>query len=163
MKFREPGPPLTESDLAEFEKKLGLQLPPPVRALYLKTNGGYPSPYIFDEPIYTSISGFIPFDRDEDGDGLNAVRSYTHLVVNQKLVPRHFFPFAYEGGGDYFFVDTTTPNGAVYFYSYDSRPRLRNLKMDFDTFWASLTEDEDADEEDDDEDGESEEQDEEMK
>jgi hypothetical protein len=140
MNFKFSEAPVTESDLAAAEKKLRIRLPAPVRALYLKTNGGRPLDTTF-LPVDTVIGMFLPLSSERPISTL--VNSYEDLVRHKELVPRHFCPFAYDGGGDYFFVDTKTEKGDVYFYDSQDDEPIVNLDMDFDTFWASLTSGED--------------------
>jgi hypothetical protein len=136
MKGSEPA--LTAGDIANAETSLGLSFPESVRKLYLSTNGGYPEPYVFENAsVDTVVAEFLPLKSARKG---TALKSYEHLVVNKRLVARDFFPFAVDGGGDYFFVDCSTSEGVVYFYRGDSaeRERLLDLKLGFDEFWASL-------------------------
>jgi hypothetical protein len=138
MKFTESDPAVTAEEIAGIEVSLGIRLPPPVRKLYLSSNGGVPDPYVFeDENISTAITELLPLRSDVSD---TAPKVYECLVLGRELVSRRFFPFAVEGGGDYFFVDTMTANGAVYFYRHDTTDPepLINLRIGFDKFWAAL-------------------------
>jgi hypothetical protein len=46
--FNEPGPLLTEQDVAAFEKEIGTSLPDDFRVLLLANNGGYPENDCFE-------------------------------------------------------------------------------------------------------------------
>jgi hypothetical protein len=140
MILTNPEPPVTAEDIADAELTLGLKFPQSLRDLYLSSNGGSPEPYVFENrEIDTIIAEFLPLKSESEG---TAIRSYQRLVRDLGLLPRHFFPFAVDGGGDYFFVDCSTITGAVYFYRSDSycADKLVDLEMDFGRFWASLKE-----------------------
>jgi hypothetical protein len=117
---------------------LGFNLQVVVRDFYLSINGGSPEPYVFeDQNIDTIVAEFLPLKSERKG---TVLVSYKRLVCEKKLVPRHFLPFAVDGGGDYFFVDCSTLDGQVYFYRSDSisSERLVNLNLAFKQFWSSL-------------------------
>jgi cell wall assembly regulator SMI1 len=138
MQFDDPEKALSVSALEQIENDLSLSFPEPVKQRYLESNGGYPSPYVFSsENADTVVSIFLPLASDSKG---TAVESYRRLVQSLKLVAPSFFPFAVDGGGDYFFVDCSTPDGRVFFYRGDSRlgDRLVDLKLSFQGFWESL-------------------------
>jgi len=114
-------------------------LPDPLRRQYLRANGGSPDPYVFEnDELDTVVAAFLPLTATGDGD--TAVETYADLVASKGIVPRHFFPFAVDGGGDYFFVDTATAEGAVYFYRSDSAEAagLVPLHLGVDDFWSAL-------------------------
>ncbi len=129
---------ITPQDIADVETQLGLRFPAAVRTLYLSANGGIPDPAGFqDEKLDTLVAEFLPL-KVENGD--TAIAAYHDLVLDRKVVPVNFFPFAVDAGGDYFFVDTTSPEGAVYFHRHDtaSSTPLIKLNIGIDRFWSSL-------------------------
>jgi hypothetical protein len=128
---------ITPEDIADVEVTFDLKLPAQVQKLYLSVNGGVPEPYVFEsDTLDTVVSEFLPLKWKND----TAIDVYLGLVRDKQLVPKCFFPFAVDGGGDYFFVDTATPDGLVYFYRHDtaSSDPLLNLRVGFDQFWALL-------------------------
>ena len=138
MKFEDPQPPITLEDLSDAEAELGLKLPADLKATYLKANGGQPNPYVFEnEDLDTVVNEFLALRQSTHG---RAEDTYRLLVRDRRLVPANFFPFAVDGAGDYFFVDTATDHGAVYFYRSDSpvEDRLRDLKVGVREFWSRL-------------------------
>ncbi|TPI23262.1 SMI1/KNR4 family protein [Mesorhizobium sp. B4-1-1] len=138
MRFLNSEHPLTGDMIAQCEKACGLVLPAPARELYARSNGGEPDPYVFqNDELDTVVSEFLPLAAESRG---TAVQSYRRLVTEKAVVAARFFPFAIDGGGDYFFVDTQTRDGAVYFYRSDSRfdQGLLPLGLDFTGFWAAL-------------------------
>jgi cell wall assembly regulator SMI1 len=138
MKFTNSEPSINAQDIANAEKTLGIAFPSSVRSLYLSTNGGIPEPYVFEnDKVDTVVTEFLPLKSSCKG---TALKSYERLVLDKKLVPQQFFPFAIDGGGDYFLVDCSTSNGAVFFYKSDSASsnHLLNLKLGFEQFWTLL-------------------------
>ena len=134
---------LTEDDLAKTEVELGCSFPPPLRAHYLKDNGGIPSPYIYrDGSLETAISAALPMKSLSSRRTI--VDVYKRLVRALGLVPGHFVPFAVDGGGGYFFCDCSSQEGLVSFYRHDTAyedKRLLPLGLGFSAFWASLRSD----------------------
>src|ERR1022692_1750740 len=121
MKFTNSEPAIGLQEIANVEASLGFLLPVAVRNLYLTTNGGDPAPYVFqNENIDTVITKFLPLSSKSKG---TALTSYKRLVVEKQMAPQQFFPFAVDGGGDYFFVDCSRPDGGGdYFFVDCSRP-----------------------------------------
>lgn len=138
MILKDSNAAITPQDIADVEAQLGLRFPAPVRKLYLSANGGIPDPEGFqNEVLDTLVAEFLPL-KFEDGD--TAIAAYRDLVLVQKAVSSNLFPFAVDAGGDYFFVDTTTSEGRVYFYRHDtaSTDPLLDLRVGFEQFWSSL-------------------------
>jgi hypothetical protein len=138
MEFLNPDRPLTDDMIVRCEDACGLVLPNPVRQIYLRSNGGEPEPYVFQsDDLDTVISQFLPLASETRG---TAVQSYRRLVADKALVPANLFPFAVDGGGDYFFVDCKTADGAVYFYRSDTSfdEKLLPLGLNFYQFWRAL-------------------------
>jgi hypothetical protein len=138
MKFSNRDGKITDSALNECEMALELTFPKPLRECYLFANGGEPTPYVFEnEELDTVVSEFIPIISANRG---TAMASYYRIVKSKRIVPLNFFPFARDGGGDYFFVDTNAKEGTVFFYRSDSNSsrKLLDLKMGIMSFWESL-------------------------
>jgi hypothetical protein len=138
MKFVGQEPPLSKETIARIESFLGVHFPDVLRQNYLTANGGEPIPYVFESDVLdTVVSEFLPLASDIRG---TAVQCYQKLVLEERIVEKHFFPFAVDGGGDYFFTDIQTEVGDVYFYNSDSsRPNpLIRLNLGIDSFWKAL-------------------------
>lgn len=137
VNFANPDPPITEDEIRQCEFDCGIRLPPPLRSTYVASNGGEPDSYVFEnDELDTVVSEFLPL-RSESRE--TAVQTYQILVMERAIVSRNFFPFAVDGCGDYFFVDTETPDGRVFFFRSDSvAPSLVFLGMGLNEFWASL-------------------------
>jgi SMI1-KNR4 cell-wall len=143
MQFTDAEAPLTDADVDSAEARAGVRLPDALRHQYLQSNGGSPEPYVYeDDNLDTVVAAYLPL-RSAGGKG-TAVDAYLHLVLAKKIVPSNFFPFAVDGGGDYFFVDCSSPEGLVYFYRGDSavEPSQRLLPLDvgIGDFWSRLKE-----------------------
>lgn len=137
MRFVDCKAPPTDEQIASFERDLGLHFPSALRGLYLYANGGTPDPYVYeDDNVNTVVLSCYPLQR---GRG-SAVDVYEDLVVKKEVVPRHFFPLTSDGGGDVFFVDCSSENGAVYLWHHelgDDDP-LVCLHVGVDEFWTRL-------------------------
>jgi cell wall assembly regulator SMI1 len=143
MKFTEAEAPLTEDDVSAAEMHAGVLFPRELRRQYLQSNGGSPEPYVYeDDNLDTVVAEYLPL-KSSRGTG-TAVDAYRNLVLSKKIVPPNFFPFAVDGGGDYFFLDCSSPDGLVYFYrgdtSDDETQRLLALNVGIGEFWSRLKE-----------------------
>jgi hypothetical protein len=138
MEFLNSDYPLSETRIAECEAACGVLLPLSLRECYLAANGGVPNPYVFENTdLDTVVSEFLPLASESRG---TAVQCYQRLVLDRKIVPEGMFPFAMDGGGDYFFTDTTSRDGAVYFFRGDSSgtDALIKLNLGISGFWGAL-------------------------
>src|SRR5262245_5551703 len=139
MQFTQSQERMSAEEIDQLETELGVRFPAPVRRCYIAANGGVPSLYVFtNDDVDTVVSELLPLKSTGTG---TAVQSYRRLVLALKLVPPSMFPFAIDGGGDYFFVDCGSPKGRVFFYrgDTDEHNRLVDLGLGFEEFWASLT------------------------
>ncbi|CAN5401690.1 hypothetical protein BH09VER1_BH09VER1_09190 [soil metagenome] len=138
MKFTNPDSAIAEDEILRCEADCGIRLPCPLRLIYLDSNGGEPDPYVFqNDELDTVVSEFLPLKSELRG---TAVQSYIRLVREKAIVFANFFPFAVDGGGDYFFVDTKTPDGKVYIFRSEATksPALLPLGIGIDEFWMAL-------------------------
>jgi hypothetical protein len=138
MTFANSEPQISAQEITSAEKVLGIVFPLSMRSFYLLSNGGIPEPYVYeDENIDTVVTEFLPIKSDRKK---TAVETYERLILNKQLAAKQFFPFAVDGGGDYFFSDCSTQEGAVHFYRSDSAEskHLISLNLGFEMFWKSL-------------------------
>lgn len=138
MTFTNADHQIDDAQIDRCEAECGIRLPLSLRAAYLASNGGEPEPYVLQtDDIDTVVSEFLPLKSSSRG---TAVQSYVRLVRERAIVPPHFFPFAVDGGGDYFFIDADSVDGKVYFYRSDSAgtPSLLPLGLNVDEFWNAL-------------------------
>lgn len=137
--FTSSAPLLSLAQIQQAEQLLCFALPAPLKKAYLAHNGGEPDPYVFEnDDLDTVVSEFLPL---VSLDRRTSVDAYRSLVQQKKIVAERYFPFAVDGGGDYFFVDVETLHGAVYFYCSDGLDAVRSLlalNMGLDDFWGFL-------------------------
>jgi hypothetical protein len=128
--------------IASFERELDIRFPPGLRKHYLRANGGYPEPYNYeDEIVDTVVQGCLPLQYD----GYSAITAYKDQILKKSVLPKHFFPFAYDPGGNLFYVDCSSANGMVYLHWHDvTNEPLIALNVDIDEFWSRLKPDKDA-------------------
>lgn len=138
MKFLNPEKKLSKQQIQRVELSLGIKFPSLLVEYYLKSNGGEPEPYVFQKGrLDTVVSEFLPLISNELD---TSPEVYKDLVLSKQIVPNNLYPFAIDGGGDYFFLDLSDTKLATYFYMHDTvrkRP-LVNLRMSFGEFWQSL-------------------------
>jgi len=131
---------ISEAEIERAEKDVGFSFPPPLRSLFLNSNGGVPDPYVLNHhKIVTTVSETLPLYSDQ-GFG-TALDSYSRLISEQKIAPPFYLPFAVDSGGDYFFVDCTESSAPVSFYRSDcasGEPPLIDLGLGLEAFWDSL-------------------------
>lgn len=127
-----PGPPLTEAQLAAFEAAIAQPLPEQLRAYYLKWNGGQPYP----EAVPQDKALFVPlkwspgapaaaFGDRTPFEGLFKIDAdpwidfATLWGARKPRVPAGYLGFADAGGGSMFLIGTTMKNlGRICFWSH---------------------------------------------
>ncbi|QDV21468.1 SMI1 / KNR4 family protein [Gimesia panareensis] len=139
MQFTNAGRKLSAEEIEKIESETGLRFPTSLRQFYLKQNGGEPDPYVLEHDelfISTVISKVLPLLSSHDND--TATDTYHNLVIGKALVPRSFFPFAVDGGGDYFFINCNT--GGIHYIKSDRYPEMEliDLQTNLDGFWQLL-------------------------
>ena len=118
MYFDDSEAPITVEELADIEALILLKLPRPLKNMYVIANGGSPNPYVYeDDQLDTVVASVLPIASSSKQTAVNV---YEDLVKSKKIVSSHFFPFAIDGGGDYFFIDCMSQDGLVHFYRSDS-------------------------------------------
>ena len=110
------GAAVDERALDRAEGELGVELPAALRDLYLRSNGGRPSPNIFvdahgDDYEVHSFKSF----GDAGYSGVSIEDSHRSLVA-KGLLPKELIPFAMDSGGNFYGADTS---GAVFFVAMD--------------------------------------------
>lgn len=109
-------PSVTEADLDEAEKAIGLRLPESLRRHYLAANGGRPTPnaLIRNDEVYC-VHEFIPVKHGRKGEFLEDV-----VRMSRDHLPVAAIPFAIDAGGDYFLCSVAPDSmGSVWFYASD--------------------------------------------
>jgi cell wall assembly regulator SMI1 len=140
MKLSKSEAPLTEAEIEGIEKDVGLQFPRSLKEHYLRANGGYPVDVRVyedenDEDVGVSVQHCLPL-RGAKGA---APMYYQRLVVSASVVPKSFFPFAIDPGGDVLFVDCSSAEGQVYLWHHDTAfDPIVPFKVGLDEFWSRL-------------------------
>lgn len=134
--FSECIEPATDEQIDDLERRVGLRFPSGLRRLFSEANGGRPNPYIYrDDNNDTDVSECLAI---REGKG-SAMWTYELLVLSKRLVPKQFFPFAVDSGGDCFFVDCSPAKGCVYVYVHDTAfEHVRLLCANLEDFWSRL-------------------------
>ena len=130
--------PASDEQIDCVERHVGLSFPGALRRLFREANGGRPYPYIYrDGDNDTDVSECLAI---REGKG-SALWTYELLVLSKQLVPKDFFPFAVDSGGDCFFVDCSPGKGSVWIYVHDTAfEHVRFLSASLDEFWSHLVE-----------------------
>ncbi|MBS0659295.1 MAG: SMI1/KNR4 family protein [Verrucomicrobia bacterium] len=140
MNFKNPETLPTEDEVASIEKELGFTFPAQIRSFFLENNGADPDPYVFkSDTLNTVVSETLPL-VSRTGRG-TAVDVYRKLVLERAIVGTNFFPFAIDGGGDYFFVNCDGREAGVYFFNSDTdcpEDRMEKVASSLDAFWGAL-------------------------
>ncbi len=128
--------PASDEQIDGLEHRLGFHFPSDLRRLFREANGGRPEPYIYrDGDNDTDVSECLAIGP---GKG-SALWTYELLVLSKQLVPKYFFPFAVDSGGDCFFVDCSPDRSGVYMYVHDTAfEHVRLLCGSIDEFWSRL-------------------------
>jgi cell wall assembly regulator SMI1 len=143
MKFTHSKDPLTIEQITSFERELGLQFPQSLRAHFLRANGGRPDLCIYDDEADSNVGVVVSECLPIRHEGESAIIVYKDQVLSKALLPKHFFPFAVDPGGDYLYVDCSSESGMVYLYLHDTVGEpLVPFKVGLDEFWSRLKPDE---------------------
>ncbi len=124
-RFSDTNKKLGAKDLAALERTLGFELPDALAKHYLARNGGQPARRYLrtkkgDE--YT-IDRFLPIKHRSDDDEELVEDAYRSMVIEQKIFPKHYVPFAEDEGGAYFCMDSR--DGSIVFVSPDHYDDLK--------------------------------------
>ena len=144
MTFTNHDKSLSLKEIEQVEKSIGINFPEPLRQFFQKNNGAEPDPYVLKtDSLDTIVSETIPLLSGK-GRG-TAENSYNRLIRQRSLVDEKYFPFAVDGGGDYFFVNCEDQRASVYFYRSDSfsPSSLVKVSESLEDFWQMLTQEED--------------------
>jgi len=115
------GPPLSDSDILEFEERMGISLPMPYRLFLLKYNGGSPEPCDFAVPkweyqdsLINEFNGILPGEYNDLQD---------HIEILEVRLPKGFIPVAADPGGNAVLLSTEgSTRGRVYFWDHENEP-----------------------------------------
>jgi len=168
----ESGDSITESELLELERKIGITLPPQLRDFYLKWNGGTPLPDDIDisksawvhlhwndkksAESFESATGFEGMPKINSHPATDFFRTWNDF---KHRIPNDLIMFARDPGGSLFLIGIKKHNlGRIYFWerSYEAdieageSPSYDNIAYiadSFSEFLLLLREEPDEDEE----------------
>ncbi len=139
-------PPLSEEDVSQFERELGIDLPDDYRQFLLTHNGGRPEPEVFPvegDPDASMVDWFLGIQEGAYEDLRN------HLKVFRDRVPPELLPIARDPGDNLIYIAVLGPNrGRVNFWDHEEEveegetPDYRNVSLvahSFEDFLHSLT------------------------
>ena len=151
-KFQDVQQRLSEADLVDVERRLGIRIPDGVGRHYLENNGGTPERpcWELDNGEQLCISEFLAM-KYSGGDSATLEDTYQSGLKKNILNPG-MVPFARDWGGNYFVFDD---QGQVFFYAMDAwsdkltveqnkKKAAKLLTRSFSTFVDKLMPDENA-------------------
>lgn len=142
IRTKEAGPPIAEVDIAAFERKYALALPPAYRRFLLESNGGRPERDLCPVPNFPPE----PVARIEFFFGIGHPIKTCDLAWNRGVYsPPDFVVIAYTASGDTFCVGLSEEYyDQVFFWDYygDLEHRLHRVANSFEEFLNGLTRDE---------------------
>lgn len=114
--YEDVGPKLTEADIREAEREIGLTFPRALVEHYTSVNGGIPEETFFDNgKVEASISHFLPIGDAGSDDG--SLESTYRRMVDQGAIDPGLVPFAVDWGSNFFCFDAA---GRIYYCTTDS-------------------------------------------
>lgn len=119
--------------IAAVERLVGVAFPAPLRELFVSANGGRPHPNSTHKHDLVILE-CLPLEG-----GHSARSTYQDLVIGKQIVPRHFFPFAFDLADNVLFVDCTSSEGAVHRFEFEG-DGLRNTGLTLRELWVALDE-----------------------
>lgn len=135
-------PPITERDIASFEKSHGITLPPAYRRFLLETNGGRPERDLCIVPDFPPS----PIARVHFFFGIGDSMECYDLAWNREVYsPAEFLVIAGTEGGDTFCIGIASEYyNQVFFWDYygDEEHRLYRVANSFEDFLNGLFRDE---------------------
>jgi hypothetical protein len=152
VEIQESEEPVTDRQLRQLEKRLGLALPPPYRRFLLRHNGGRPKPGVFrfgpaDEPYSGSmVDRFLAVYGGKHDNFEHYFRTYK---LDDRRIPENLIPVAHDPGGNLICLSVSGKDvGAVYFWDHEReegppREAVSLIAKSFDRFLAGLREPED--------------------
>lgn len=123
--------PLTETELARFEAKLGRRLPADYRAFLLEHNGGKPS------AVFLTVPGF------EDTMVHVFCGIGTRVDLEKRMrdleddLPSGWIPIGFDPGGNVYLAN---PSGAVFYFDDHNSKKSFRIAGSFSAFLSVLRE-----------------------
>jgi len=148
VKFSKSGKKIKESEILDFEKKIGLELPLEYKNFLLKHNGGKCEPCDFtfiedDEESSSSVRRFYAIGGIDDYYDLQ--ESIDNYINDEKRLADNYIPIAEDDFGNLMCISCNDSNkGQIYFWNHEgedesSESNLYFIASSFDEFVENLT------------------------
>jgi SMI1-KNR4 cell-wall len=138
IRIEEPGPSLSEIDVAGLERRVNARLPRTYRLFLVRNNGGVPIPETVDVPgapgSPTDVQVFFGIGRGVESSDLDW-NAQTFL----DRIPKGILPIACDSGGNLFCVglsDSTA--GQIFYCDLERAAHLYLVAPDFDAFLEKI-------------------------
>lgn len=115
------GVPVTDHDIVEFERQIGLRLPAPYKQFLLEYNGGEPTPsdFIVSGRPGLDVSNVQVFFRLNDTAVPSSELSWNYLIFRDRI-PRNLLPIANSDYGDVICISCAGKDtGAIYIWDHE--------------------------------------------
>jgi len=124
IEIRDSEASLTDADICNVEKKIGILFPAEYRNFLLLNNGGRPSKTLFafrKADGHSSESCVDWFLAIYDGKYDNFESYYATYKINQARIPFHLVPIAHDPGGNLICISVSGSDcGAVFFWDHEN-------------------------------------------
>jgi hypothetical protein len=133
--------PVTQAELADFEKELNASLPKAYREFLLRSNGGLPTPDVVEiegaPGSPTDVQVLFGIDRSVESSDLR-----WNKATFSDRIPARMLPVACDSGGNLFCLSLSEEDsGSVFYINLESQePRLFVVAKDFDGFLDKIRE-----------------------
>jgi len=120
--FSQTEAPLTDGQIKEIEKFVGLEFPIQYRKHLLKYNGGQCSPnvFIFNENGEITDSMVDWFLAIYDGEYDNLKQEIEWVKIEEKRMPTHILPIAHDPAGNLICISCKgNDKGYIYFWDHE--------------------------------------------
>jgi hypothetical protein len=121
MQIEEPNPygATSPEAIADFETRRAVVLPPEYKAFLLNSNGGWPTPNVFEIPHFhgqgSELGSFYGIH-----DGPKGKRLDRALEVYDERIPADLIPIAYDAGGNAVCIGWKGERaGKIYFWDHE--------------------------------------------
>lgn len=117
--FRNTHPAITDADLDAVETRLGIVLPPDLRAFYLRNNGGTPEPAFFKaHDNFYNVEYFTAMNVKKTPESFEEL--FVMMVLKTPEFPRGYIPFAVDEADDFFLYSVRKMDyGSIWFARSD--------------------------------------------
>jgi hypothetical protein len=121
MEMTKTGKALNESDLAEFESKIGYSLPVEYREFLMLYNGGKPVPDFFRVPDWEYEETYVT-ELKGLANGKSVDLSELFDLLHDRL-PKGFIAIGSDPGGNQILLSLSKDTkGQVYFFDHENEP-----------------------------------------